>query len=135
MPLANRHPQRSFAGRLSKQQNGGGELLAQIATASRDLVDSMSDIVSHHSRCTRAEIELGVAHQRILLRNPDSGRGFDPDGEGIKSRNGNGLASMRECARAAASSKSSRGQIWERPSNSICRSASAPSRAGVNIST
>jgi signal transduction histidine kinase len=150
--------------RFGKEQNGVGESLAQIATASRDLVDSMSDIVwainprrgllsdltrrmrefavevftareiefsfrapsggpkvrldadtrrqiylifkeavtnaARHSRCARAEIELNVAHGRLLLRVRDNGRGFDPNGDVNTSRNGNGLANMRERARA-----------------------------------
>lgn len=150
--------------RLGEEQNRVGESLAQIADTSRDLVDSMSDIVwainprrdrvsdltqrmrefvgdvftareiefsfrapagglevrldadvrrqlylifkeavnnaARHSRCTQAEIELNVAQGRLLLRVRDNGRGFDPDGGAATSRNGNGLASMRERARA-----------------------------------
>jgi ligand-binding sensor domain-containing protein/two-component sensor histidine kinase len=150
--------------RLGREQNDVGESLAQIANTSRDLVDSMSDIVwainprrdrlgdlaqrmrefagdvftaraiefsfhapaggldvrldadvrrqlylifkeavnnaARHSCCTQAEIELGVAQGRLLLRIRDNGRGFDPNGDAAPSRNGNGLASMRERARA-----------------------------------
>jgi ligand-binding sensor domain-containing protein/signal transduction histidine kinase len=150
--------------RLGEQQDGVGESLAQIANTSRDLVDSMSDIVwainprrdrlsdlaqrmrefagdvftareiefsfrapaggpelrldadvrrqlylifkeavnnaARHSRCTQAEIELDVAQGYLLLHVRDNGRGFDPNGDAATSRNGNGLASMRERARA-----------------------------------
>jgi signal transduction histidine kinase len=149
---------------LGKEQNGVSESLAQIANTSRDLVDSMSDIVwainprrdrvsdltqrmrefagdlftardiefsfrvpagglevrldsdmrrqlylifkeavnnaARHSRCTRAEIEFEVAQDRLLLQVRDNGRGFDPNDDAGTSRNGNGLASMRERARA-----------------------------------
>jgi ligand-binding sensor domain-containing protein/signal transduction histidine kinase len=150
--------------RLGKQENGVGESLAQIANTSRDLVDSMSDIVwainprrdrvsdltqrmrefagdvfttreiefsfrapegglalrldaglrrqlylifkeavnntARHSGCTHAEIEFEVAPGRLLLLVRDNGRGFDPNGEATIGRNGNGLVSMRERARA-----------------------------------
>lgn len=150
--------------RIGKEQNGVGESLAQIANISRDLVDSMSDIVwainprrdrvsdltqrmrefagdvftareiefsfrapaggletrldagvrrqlylifkeavnnaARHSRCTQAEIEFDVAQGLLLLRVRDNGRGFDPNGAAATGRNGNGLASMRERARA-----------------------------------
>src|SRR5215471_14366650 len=150
--------------RLGREHNGVGESLAQIACTSRDLVDSMSDIIwainprrdrvsdltqrmrgfasdvftardiefsfrapagglelrldadlrrqiylifkeavnnaARHSRCTRAEIELDVAQDRLLLHVRDNGRGFDTNGEAAMSGNGNGLASMRERARA-----------------------------------
>ncbi len=150
--------------RLGREQNGVGESLAQIANTSRDLVDSMSDIVwainprrdrvsdlvqrmrefagdvftareiefsfrapaaglelrldadvrrqlylifkeavnnaARHSGCTQAEIEFEVAPDRLLLHVRDNGRGFDLDGDAATSRNGNGLASMRERARA-----------------------------------
>jgi signal transduction histidine kinase len=150
--------------RLGPEQNGVGESLAQIANTSRDLVDSMSDIVwainprrdrlsdlvqrmrefagdvftareiefsfhapsdgravrlgadmrrqlylifkeavnnaARHARCTEAEIEFEIAQDRLLLRVRDNGRGFDPNGDASTGRNGNGLASMRERARA-----------------------------------
>jgi len=150
--------------RLGKKQDGVGESLAQIANTSRDLVDSMSDIVwainprrdrlgdlaqrmrefagdvftareiefsfhapagglevrldaevrrqlylifkeavnnaARHSRCAQAEIELSVAQGRLLLHVRDNGRGFDPNGDAATYRNGAGLASMRERARA-----------------------------------
>jgi signal transduction histidine kinase len=150
--------------RLGEEQNGVGESLAQIANTSRDLVDSMGDIVwainprrdrlsdlaqrmrefagdvftsleiefsfrapagglevrldpgvrrqlylifkeavnnaARHSRCTQTEIELDVAQGRLLLHVRDNGRGFDPNGDAATNRNGNGLASMRERARA-----------------------------------
>jgi ligand-binding sensor domain-containing protein/two-component sensor histidine kinase len=150
--------------RLGKQENDVGESLAQIANTSRDLVDSMSDIVwainprrdrlsdlvqrmrefagdvftareiefnfrapaaglelrldadlrrqlylifkeavnnaARHSRCTQAEIEFEVAQDRLLLCVRDNGRGFGPDSDVAISRNGNGLASMRERAQA-----------------------------------
>jgi signal transduction histidine kinase len=150
--------------RLGKVQNGVNESLARIANTSRDLLDSMSDIVwainprrdrvsdlaqrlrefagdvftsreiefsfrtpasgleirldadvrrqlylifkeavnnaARHSRCTQAEIEFEVAQDRLLLDVRDNGRGFDPNGDGATSRNGNGLVSMRERARA-----------------------------------
>lgn len=150
--------------RLGKEQNGVGESLTQIANTSRDLVDSMSDIVwainprrdrvsdltqrmrefagdvftaceiefsfraradglevkldadvrrqlylifkeavnnaARHSCCTQVEIEFEVAEGRLLLHVRDDGRGFDPNGGAATSRNGNGLVSMRERARA-----------------------------------
>src|SRR5262249_44352309 len=150
--------------RLGKDPDGVSESLAQIANTSRDLVDSMSDIVwainprrdrlsdlaqrmrefagdvftareidfsfhapagglelridadvrrqlylifkeavnnaARHSRCTQAAIELDVAQGYLLLHVRDNGRGFDPNGDAATSRNGNGLASMRERARA-----------------------------------
>ena len=150
--------------RLGKEQNGVNESLARIANTSRDLLDSMSDIVwainprrdrvsdlaqrlrefagdvftsreiefsfrtpasgseirleadvrrqlylifkeavnnaARHSRCTQAEIEFEVAQDRLLLHVRDNGCGFDPNGDGATSRNGNGLVSMRERARA-----------------------------------
>jgi ligand-binding sensor domain-containing protein/signal transduction histidine kinase len=150
--------------RLGEEQNGVGESLAQIANTSRDLVDSMSDIVwainprrdrvsdltqrmrefagdvftareiefsfrapagglelrldaglrrqlylifkeavnnaARHSGCTQAEIEFDVAQDRLLLGVRDNGRGFDSNGDAVASRNGNGLVSMRERARA-----------------------------------
>jgi signal transduction histidine kinase/streptogramin lyase len=150
--------------RLGERQNGVGESLAQIANTSRDLVDSMSDIVwainprrdrvsdltqrmrefagdvftareiefsfhapaagleikleadlrrqlylifkeavnnaARHSGCTQAEIEFEVAPDRLLLHVRDNGRSFDPNGDAATSRNGNGLASMCERARA-----------------------------------
>ena len=150
--------------RLGGEQNGVGDSLAQIANTSRDLVDSMSDIVwainprrdrlgdlaqrmrefagdvftaceiefsfrapagglelrldavvrrqlyltfkeavnnaARHSGCTQVEIEFDVAQDRLLLRVRDNGRGFDPNGDAATSRNGNGLVSMRERARA-----------------------------------
>src|SRR5262245_22680243 len=55
---------------------------------------------ARHSHCTQAEIELDVAQDRLLLHVRDNGRGFDTNGEAATSRNGNGLASMRERARA-----------------------------------
>ncbi len=150
--------------RLGQQQDGVGESLAQIANTSRDLVDSMSDIVwainprrdrvsdltqrmrefagdvftaseiefsfrapagrlelrldadlrrqlylifkeavnnaARHSGCTQAEIEFEVAQDRLLLHVRDNGRGFDPKCDAAPGRIGNGLASMRERARA-----------------------------------
>jgi len=150
--------------RLGEEQNGVGESLAQIANTSRDLVDSMSDIVwainprrdrlgdlaqrmrefagdvftareiefsfrapagglelrldagvrrqlylifkeavnnaARHSGCTQAEIEFDVAQDRLLLRVRDNGLGFDSNGDAVTGRNGNGLVSMRERARA-----------------------------------
>jgi len=150
--------------RLGSEQNGVGDSLAQIANTSRDLVDSMSDIIwainprrdrvsdltqrmrgfasdvftareiefsfrapagglelrleadlrrqlylifkeavnnaARHARCTQAEIEFEVAQDRLLLHVRDNGRGFDPSGDAATSRNGDGLASMRERARA-----------------------------------
>jgi signal transduction histidine kinase len=55
---------------------------------------------ARHARCTEAEIEFEIAQDRLLLRVRDNGRGFDPNGDAGKGRNGNGLASMRERARA-----------------------------------
>jgi signal transduction histidine kinase/ligand-binding sensor domain-containing protein len=55
---------------------------------------------ARHSGCTQAEIEFEVAPDRLLLHVRDNGRGFDPNGDAATSRNGNGLASMRERARA-----------------------------------
>jgi signal transduction histidine kinase/ligand-binding sensor domain-containing protein len=149
---------------LGREQNGVGESLAQIANTSRDLVDSMNDIIwainprrdrvsdlaqrmrgfasdvftareiefsfrvpvggqelrldadlrrqlylifkeavnnaARHSGCTQAEIEFEVAQDRLLLHVRDNGRGFDPNGDAATGGNGNGLASMRERARA-----------------------------------
>jgi len=150
--------------RLGKEQNGVSESLAQMANTSRDLVDSMSDIVwainprrdrvsdltqrmrefagdvfiareiefsfrapagalevrldadvrrllylifkeavnnaARHSQCTHAEIEFEAAQDCLVLCVRDNGRGFDPIGDTGTSRNGNGLASMRERAQA-----------------------------------
>jgi signal transduction histidine kinase len=150
--------------RVGPEQNGVGESLAQIANTSRDLVDTMSDIVwainprrdrlsdlvqrmrefagdvftareiefsfrapsdgqevrldadvrrqlylifkeavnnaARHAQCAEAEIEFEVAQDRLLLRVRDNGRGFDPNGDASTGRNVNGLASMRERARA-----------------------------------
>jgi signal transduction histidine kinase len=55
---------------------------------------------ARHSRCTQAEIEFEVAQDRLVFQVRDNGRGFDPRGDGATRRNGNGLASMRERARA-----------------------------------
>jgi signal transduction histidine kinase/sugar lactone lactonase YvrE len=150
--------------RVGHEQSGVGESLAQIANTSRDLVDTMSDIVwainprrdrlsdlvqrmrefagdvftareiefsfrapsdgqeirldadvrrqlylifkeavnnaARHAQCAEAEIEFEVAQDRLLLRVRDNGRGFDPNGDASTGRNGNGLASMRQRARA-----------------------------------
>jgi len=55
---------------------------------------------ARHSGCIQAEIEFEVAQDRLLLHVRDNGRGFDPNGDAAAGRNGNGLASMRERARA-----------------------------------
>ncbi len=150
--------------RLGEGHNGVGESLAQIANTSRDLVDSMSDIVwainprrdrlgdlaqrmrefagdvftaheiefsfrvtpsgleikldadvrrqlylifkeavnnaARHSRCAQAEIDLDIREGHLLLQVRDNGRGFDPNSHPSSSRNGNGITSMRERARA-----------------------------------
>ncbi|MGQ0761774.1 MAG: ligand-binding sensor domain-containing protein [Acidobacteriota bacterium] len=52
--------------------------------------ESINNLV-RHSECTRAEIELKVEGNWLLLKVTDNGKGFDP----VNVREGNGLASMR----------------------------------------
>lgn len=150
--------------RILSQQNGVSDSLAQIANTSRDLVDTMSDIVwainpkrdklsdlsqrmrefasdvfsardiafrfrstadghgrrldaetrrqlylickegvnnaARHAQCTAVEITFAVQDHCLVLVVADNGRGFVDDGSGTGPRNGNGLDSMRQRARA-----------------------------------
>ena len=72
------------------------DLRRQIYLVFKEAVNN----ATRHSLCTQAEIELDVAQDRLLLQVRDNGRGFDTNCEAATSRNGNGLASMRERARA-----------------------------------
>ena len=68
----------------------GAEIRREVWLIFKESVNN----VARHSGCTRAEITVRIAHQRLELTIADNGRGFSPD----LAAEGHGLASIRQRA-------------------------------------
>ena len=68
----------------------GAEIRREVWLIFKESVNN----VARHSGCTRAEISVRIAHQRLELTVADNGRGFSPD----VAAEGHGLASIRQRA-------------------------------------